>query len=197
MGQFSEMMRQQTDAGLQAVSNLTSERLQTHVSNLEKLSADSLTTTKSVIQLQRETIEQMHAGLEKLSADTLNKTKSLIRGHSQALEQMGASLQKLSANALSKTESLIRDQSKAIDQLHVQTSRRLRWLMSWPLLASICLSLAMLVGASSWAKWEMDQANETVRLANAKAALSAAEMLKAQTDFCNTPVGKKICTLQR
>lgn len=72
-----------------------------------------------------------------------NQTQELLQLHAKALRQ-------LSVDALSTTDA-------AISEMQSVTLQRVRRLMMLPLLASLCLSVLIVSGASVWAWWKIGQ----------------------------------------
>jgi len=112
-----------------------------------------------------------------------NQTQALLKQHAQGL-------QKLSDAALSTTKGAIQRQSAAMEQMHAETLQRLRWLMLWPVLASICLSLLIVLSASGWAWWKLGQVDDQVQQ-------RIAEIGQIEAEFCASPAGQRVCQQRR
>lgn len=108
-----------------------------------------------------------------------NQTSALLKQHAQGL-------QKLSEAALNTTKGAIQRQNQAIDKMHSETLQRLRWLMMWPLLASICLSLVIVAGASLWSWWKLGQVDDQVQQ-------KFNQIRQIEAEFCASPAGQRVC----
>lgn len=132
--------------------------------------------TKNSVASLSETLQQ------RLLDDQLavnNQTSLLLKQHAEGL-------QKLSAAALNTTKSATQRQILALDQLHAETLKRLRWLMLWPLLASVVLCLSMVAGASLWSWWKLSEVDDQV-------LIKQQQIKQLEATFCASPSGLKIC----
>ncbi len=132
-------------------------------------------TKNSMAALSERLQQQLQADQEAVS----QQTQQLLKQHAQGL-------QKLSEAALNTTKSAIQRQNQALDQLHGQTLRRLRWLMLWPLLASVSLALLILASASGWAWWRLSQMDNQIQQ-------KALQIRQIEAEFCASPAGQRVC----
>ena len=102
------------------------------------------------------------------------------------LQQHEEGLSKLSKGALITTKAVLDEHNVEMGKLHDLTLRRLRWLMFWPLLTSLFVSLLMMLSAAAWSWVTLNQMNDQV--------LQKQEQIKQiEATFCASQVGLKIC----
>lgn len=123
---------------------------------------------------------------EKLQQQLKDDQQAVSNQTSELLKKHAKGLQELSADALTTTKGAIQRQSQALDQVHGETLKRLRWLMLWPLLASICLSLVIVAGASLWTWWKLGQVDNQVQQ-------KFNQIRQIEAEFCASPAGLKVC----
>lgn len=132
-------------------------------------------TKNSMAGLSEKLQQQLQADQEAVK----HQTSVLLKQHAQGL-------QKLSAAALDTTKSAIQRQSVAMEQMHAETLQRLRWLMLWPLLTSVSLSLVIVLGATGWAWWKVSKADDQVEA-------KQLQIRQLEINFCQTPAGRTVC----
>jgi CHASE3 domain sensor protein len=126
--------------------------------------------------------ERLQQQLKDDQQAVINQTSALLKQHAQGL-------QKLSEAALNTTKGVIQRQNQAIDEMHSKTLQRLRWLMMWPLLASICLGVMIVAGASLWSWWKLGQVDDRVQQAQRKIN----QIRQIEAEFCASPAGQRVC----
>jgi len=103
-----------------------------------------------------------------------------------ALQQHASGFKKLSEAGVSTTKKAIERQAEELDELHSLTLQRISWMMLWPVASTLVLCLAMLGGAALYSSWKVSQAEDEV-------LSKQAQIQRLETQFCNSPAGKKIC----
>lgn len=132
------------------------------------------------------TSNSMAALSERLQQQLKDDQLAVSSQTSELLGQHAQGLQKLSAAALATTRSAIQRHSQALDQMHSESLKRLRWLMLWPLVASLVLCLSMVAGASLWSSWKLSQLDDQM-------LLKQQQIQRFQAEFCASLAGKKYC----
>lgn len=125
--------------------------------------------------------------LSKLLQEKRQADQQVVDQLTQAqLSQHAQSLQKLLSDALATTEAAIQHQAEALNALHQASLRRLRWLMLWPVLASLCIALLLPIAAGAWSWWTVNQARQQVTDHEAR-------LQQMTQQFCSSPAGLKQC----
>lgn len=130
----------------------------------QQLQADQQALTSQTQQLLR----QHASDLQQLSSVALGTTKTDIQRQGQQMAQL--------LKAASQAE---RKHQQQLSQLRDQTLQRLRWLMLWPLLCSVLLSLLLVASSVAWSWWKLDHLNSQIQ--------------QITEQFCKTPAGQKTC----
>ena len=135
--------------------------------------------TNSMAALSEKLQQQLKADQEAVK----NQTESLLKLHAD-------SLKKLSDDALNTTRNATQRHATELEKLHSSTAQRLRWLMFWPLLSSVCLSILIVLAASLWGWWTVTQASSQSDkiLSDQRMKLERMNM-----EFCNSQAGRKYC----
>lgn len=135
--------------------------------------------TNSMASLSEKLQQQLKADQDAVK----NQTESLLKLHAD-------SLKKLSEDALNTTRAATQRHAMELEKLHSSTVQRLRWLMFWPLLSSVCLSILIVLAASLWGWWTVTQASSQSDkiLSDQRMKLERMNM-----EFCNSPAGRKYC----
>ena len=97
--------------------------------------------------------------------------------------QHAASLKKLSSDALRSTRRASEHHRAELDGLHRETLTHMRWLLLWPLAATVLLSLLMLmlVAVATWTTYRLDQVDEAqIALDHSSASLAAQQQAAQQ-----------------
>lgn len=137
--------------------------------DLSQLLAQRQEADQEAVSSQTQQLLQQHAqSLSALSSAALATTKAAIQAQQREL----ASLLKTGI----QTEKTHQQQ---LAQLHAQTLQRLRWLMLWPVLASVLLGLLLVAGAAGWSWWRLDQLDNQIQ--------------KITAQFCAAPAGRTAC----
>ena len=113
---------------------------------------------------------------QKLKADqeaVSQQTRRLLGQHEK-------DLQKLCKAALITTEN-------SIDEIQSMTASRLRWLMLWPLLATVVVCVLMILCTAVYSMWIVSDAQARVRAAEKN-------IDRLNETFCASPAGKAYCT---
>lgn len=124
-------------------------------------------------------LQQLHeSSLLQLSTAALDTTASVTAAQRDALTV-----------ALKASQKAVKMHAADLQALHSETLKRLRWLMLWPLVATVLLCLLMLASATIYSAWTVSQADDQV---NQKRL----QIRQIETTFCATPAGLKVCKTQ-
>lgn len=93
----------------------------------------------------------------RLQADQQEIQRQLADQSQQLLTQHAASLKKLSFDALRSTRRALERHCSEVDALHHQTLTRMRWLLLWPVAATVLLSLLIVLVVAGWTSYQLDQ----------------------------------------
>ena len=128
---LAEQIKDRTEADRALIEDQTSKLLEQHAQSFRQLSSGALISTRSVIESETAKLEKALTGLaatiDKQSAALANSTGSLKK-------QTDAQGQKLEA------------------EIEAQT-KRLLWLMRWPLLGTLAVCLLVCLG--TWGYWKL------------------------------------------
>lgn len=100
-------------------------------------------------QQTRQQLEQHAESLEKLSAEGLNTTKSVIDSRTKAMTA-----------SLNTSKKQIEEQHRALSEEIEKQTKRLLWLMKWPILGTLAVCLALC--GLTWAYWRLAAPYKTV-----------------------------------
>ena len=97
---------------------------------------------------------------EKLQADQQAIQHQLADQTQQLLKLHNESLRKLSGGALRSMRSALEAHAAELDGMQRATAARTRWLLLWPVLMSMLVSVLMVVTVTAWATYRLDQVND-------------------------------------
>ena len=128
---LAEQIKDRTEADRALIEDQTSKLLEQHAQSLRQLSSAALTSTRSVIESETAKLGKALSGL----AATIDKQSTALANSTGSLKkQADAQGQKLEA------------------EIEAQT-KRLLWLMRWPLLGT--LAVCLLTCAGTWGYWTL------------------------------------------
>lgn len=117
--------------------------------------------------------ERLQADQEQIQRQLADQTQTLLAQHVSGLK-------KLLSVELRSIKSVSERHRAEVDQLHQETLTRIRWLLSWPLAATVLMSLLMLIAVAAWATYRLDQVAEAQSALDQTSANLAAERLATQ-----------------
>lgn len=117
---------------------------------------------------------------ERLQADQEQIQRQLADQTQKLLTQHASGLKKLLSDALRSTRSASERQRAELDQLHQETLTRIRWLLLWPVAATVLMSLLMLIAVATWTTYRLEQVAEAQSALDQASANLAAQQQTAQ-----------------
>jgi hypothetical protein len=141
----------------------------------EKLAQRQQQESEAAQSRMQELQQQHESSLQQLSTAALDTTRSVTAAQQEAL-----------SSALKASEKAVKAHAGDLRSLHTLTLQRLRWLMLWPLLATVALCLLMLASATIYSVWTVSDADDQVER-------KQQQIRQAEATFCATPVGQKVC----
>lgn len=97
--------------------------------------------------------ERLQADQEQIQRQLADQTQALLTQHVSGLK-------KLLSVDLRSIRSALERQRAELDQLHQETLTRIRWLLLWPVAATVLMSLLMLIALATWTTYRLDQVAE-------------------------------------
>lgn len=129
---------------------------------------------------------------ERLQADQQQIQHQLADQTQQLLQQHEKSLKRLSYDALRSTRSAMERHAAELETMHLATAARMRWLLLWPVLMSVLVSVLMVGTVTTWSLHRLDQVNDAQRtLDESSAALAAQQQAQSQIPEPSPPSKRK------
>lgn len=128
---------------------------------------------------------------ERLRADQQQIQRQLEQQTQQLLRQHAESLKKLSSDALRSTRSGMERHAAELETMHLTMAARIRWLLLWPLLATV--SMAVLIGSVTvaWSMYRLDQIGDAQAALNQSSVNLAAQQQQQATQHQVPPLRKR------
>jgi hypothetical protein len=118
--------------------------------------------------------ERLQADQEQIQRQLADQTQALLTQHASGLKQL------LNAD-LRSTKSALERHRSVVGHLHQETIARIRWMLLWPVMTTVLLSLLMLVVVVTWTTYRLDQVSEAQNaLDQASAGLTAKQQAAQQ-----------------
>ena len=124
VAQLSSLLAEKTAQDRQQIEEQTSEQLRLHAESLKRLSSDALSTTRSAIEQQQQALAASLSALQKQIEAQRQALAKATKGQHQALT----------------------------DEIEAQT-KRLLWLMKWPILGT--LAVCLVICGLTWGYWTL------------------------------------------
>ena len=145
----------------------------------ERLQAKLDEDAQQIEALTSASLKQLESDLQQLSSDALSTTRGVIR------KEIGSLKSELSGLAQG-----LHEQSEAIKGEIEANTKRLIWLMRWPLLLLGASCLLAVGGSWVWTSYQLKQANEAQ--AKLDSATQATNQVYGQwRQFCQSRAGQK------
>ena len=96
----------------------------------------------------------------RLQADQEQTQRQLADQTQTLLTQHVSGLKKLLSVELRSIKSVSERHRVELDQLHQGTLTRIRWLLLWPVAATVLMSLAVLIAVAIWTSYRLDQISD-------------------------------------
>ena len=110
--------------------------------------------------------ERLRADQEAIQSQLVDQTQQLLKQHADTLK-------KLSSDARRSTRSGLERHAAELETMHLTMAARMRWLLLWPLLATVLM--AVLIGSVTlaWSMYRLDQIADAQRALDQATASSA------------------------
>ena len=125
---------------------------------------------------------------EKMKADERalqEQTLKLLAHHEKCLRSM-------SESALATTKIVMQRQSLEIKRLHERTVSQLNSILKWPIVCTLGLCCAMVIGTSAWSWWHVEQALAKEAQVQSLLQLKQKQMCQAEIYFRASPAGRSV-----
>ena len=116
---------------------------------------------------------RLQADQEQIQRQLADQTQTLLTQHVSGLK-------KLLSVELRSIKSVSERHHAEVDKLHQETLKRMRWLLLWPLVTPLVVSLLMLIAAATWTTYRLKQVAEAQSALDQASANLAAQEQTAQ-----------------
>ena len=111
---------------------------------------------------------------ERLQADQQAIQSRLADQTQQLLKQHAESLKKLSSDARRSTRSAFQRHATELETMHGTMAARMKWLLLWPVLATVFMSVLIGSATLAWSMYRLDQIGDAQHSLDQATASSAA-----------------------
>lgn len=127
----------------------------------------------------------------RLQADQEQIQRQLADQTQKLLTQHACGLKKLLSDGLRSTRSASERHRAQLDGLHRETLTHMRWLLLWPVAATVLLSLLMLIAVAIWTTYRLDQVDQAQTALDQLSASLTAQQQAAQQVPQQVPTPRK------
>lgn len=124
--------------------------------------------------------ERLQADQEQIQRQLADQTQTLLTQHVSGLK-------KLLSVELRSIRSASERQRAELDELHQETLTRIRWLLLWPVAATVLLSLLVLIVVATWSTYRLDQVEQAQAALDESSVNLSAQQQAAQQQVQQVP----------
>ena len=124
--------------------------------------------------------ERLQADQEQIQRQLADQTQALLTQHVSGLKAL------LSVE-LRSIKSVSERHRAEVNQLHQGTLSRIRWLLIWPVAATVLMSLLMLIAVAIWTTHRLDQVDQAQAALDQSSVNLAAQQQAAQQQVQQAP----------
>ena len=118
---------------------------------------------------------------EKLQADQEQVRRQLADPTQELLTEHASGLKKLLRDELRSIKSVSERHRVEVGKVQQETLTRIRWLLLWPVAATVLMSLLILIAVAIWTTYRLDQVDQAqAALERASAELATAQQAQHQ-----------------
>ena len=100
--------------------------------------------------------ERLQADQEAIQSRLVDQTQQLLKQHAETLK-------KLSSDARRSTARALEAHAAELDRMHRATAARMKWLLLWPSLATVLMSVLIGSVTMAWSMYRLDQIDDAQR----------------------------------